>query len=574
MSVVRILPLIAACVLAACSGDGVGTDVTAPPSEEPQPTPSPSDCSEGTSYDSTFEAVQDIIFERHGCTQDICHGSSAQGGLVLSPDVAWTNLMAPSTASAFARVTPGDNDRSFVWLKLAAATNPGTVEIAGSPMPSGLPAISEEELELLRVWIYGGGPETGTVAGSEELIDGCLPEPGPITIQPLEPPPPGEGVQLVMPQYLLPAASEHELCFASYYDISDQVPAELLSADGKTVRVKAMEMRQDPQSHHLLVDWVNPEVIDVDDPAFGPWTCKGGSQAGQACEPTDTSSCGDGYCATDYEDGFACLGFGPPGTSIFERLGIGGAQAPQAYDRAPDGVYNELPMRGIIYWNSHAFNLTTQDHLMNARLNYLFAGPENQTYPARGIFDVSRIFSPSAAPFESETLCNDVILPQGARLYELSSHTHQRGKHFTIDLPDGTRVYESFVYNDPLIRRFDPPLEFDSPNAADRTLTFCSLYVNGVNEDGSPNIEDVTRYSQLPQSVFQPGVPGRCRPVACVNDGMVGEPCRGIDDDASCDSSPGAGDGWCDACAITGGESTENEMFLPLGSYYVVPVGE
>ena len=86
-SVVRILPLIAAGLLAACSGDGGGTDVSAPPSEEPQPEPPPpSECGEGKSYESTFAAVQDIIFERHGCTQDICHGSSAQGGLVLTPE--------------------------------------------------------------------------------------------------------------------------------------------------------------------------------------------------------------------------------------------------------------------------------------------------------------------------------------------------------------------------------------------------------------------------------------------------------------------------------------------------------
>jgi hypothetical protein len=36
-----------------------------------------------------------------------------------------------------------------------------------------------------------------------------------------------------------------------------------------------------------------------------------------------------------------------------------------------------------------------------------------------------------------------------------------------------------------------------------------------------------------------------------------------------CDTSPGAGDGLCDACAITGGESTENEMFILIGQYYI-----
>ena len=33
---------------------------------------------------------------------------------------------------------------------------------------------------------------------------------------------------------------------------------------------------------------------------------------------------------------------------------------------------------------------------------------------------------------------------------------------------------------------------------------------------------------------------------------------------------PGAGDGLCAACPITGGESTENEMFLINGTYYLL----
>src|SRR6185369_13667966 len=63
---------------------------------------------------------------------------------------------------------------------------------------------------------------------------------------------------------------------------------------------------------------------------------------------------------------------------------------------------------------------------------------------------------------------------------------------------------------------------------------------------------------------------GRCKPTACVA-GKVGAACNGANDDATCDSSPGAGDGDCDACRITGGESTENEMFILIGSAYLVP---
>ena len=73
------------------------------------------------------------------------------------------------------------------------------------------------------------------------------------------------------------------------------------------------------------------------------------------------------------------------------------------------------------------------------------------------------------------------------------------------------------------------------------------------------------RASQTPQNAFS-----RCRPIACTA-GKVGASCSGENDDRSCDSSSGAGDGQCDACTLTGGVSTEDEMFILLGSLYVVP---
>src|SRR5262249_61427407 len=54
--------------------------------------------------------------------------------------------------------------------------------------------------------------------------------------------------------------------------------------------------------------------------------------------------------------------------------------------------------------------------------------------------------------------------------------------------------------------------------------------------------------------------------------GKVGTRCLGSDS-ARCDSTRGAGERVCDACSITGGESTENEMFILIGSYYVPAIG-
>jgi len=525
-------------------------------------------CESSTSFSSTWEGIQKTIFERHGCTEQICHGSGAEGDLDLREDVAYANLIdVLSSQSADDRVEPGEPDRSLLWLKLAVKTDPTQIQPGkqdtGSPMPQVGDALTEDELELVRLWIYSGAPETGTVIGTEELLDACLPPSEPITIKPLDPPAPGEGIQFVMPQWNLEGRSEHEVCFASFYDVSDQVPEQYKTPDGEFFYFNAQELRQDPQSHHLILSrHIGPDS-DVQSPAFGAWRCRGGDLEGQSCDPLDLESCGDGQCATDPVESFACIGFGPgngiPGVA---RNQIGGAQQAQSFTEFYPNVYAAIPVRGILIWNSHAFNLTDKDHVMNGRLNYYFT--DDRQFLVDGIFDASRIFAPNAAPFTTQTVCNDHVLDRYARLFSLSSHTHQRGKHFTVEHPDGSLIYESFVYNDPLTAHFDPPLEFDSPNPADRTLRYCSLYNNGMAPDGSPDVDAVTRASRVP-----PNAPAfsKCKPIACV-EGKVAEPCE---TDADCDTSPGAGDGWCDACRITGGESTENEMFILIGQSYLDP---
>jgi hypothetical protein len=520
-------------------------------------------CGDRSSFSSTFSGIQSVIFEKHGCTNQACHGSTAkQGGLDLSPDVAYQNLLqVPSTASPLVRVEPGDERRSFLWLKLAAATDPSLlpahVEVPGAPMPNGLPPLSKDELELVRLWIYNGAPETGTVAGTDKLLGACLPPPTPITIEPLAPPAPGDGIQFVMPPWHLEAHSEHEICFATYYDITSQVPKEFQDPSGTMFRFSGQELRQDPQSHHLILNRYFGRS-DVHDPSFGTWTCNGGDRDGQQCEPTDLTSCGTGFCMTPIQQSFACIGFGPSDGSVVSSA-IGGAQKAQASVEYVDGVFAQIPMKGILYWNSHAFNLTDEDTTMHARLNYYFA--KSQQYPLQPIFNISAIFAPDAAPYTTQTVCNNQDLPQGARLFELSSHTHKHGKGFTVTAPDGTLLYQSFVYNDPVDLIFDPPLAFDSADPAQRRLRYCSLYNNGVAADGSPDPTTVTRASHVPPQGFQ------CNPTACVS-GKIGASCFGTGDDRRCDSSAGARDGSCDACPITGGESTENEMFILIGSYH------
>jgi hypothetical protein len=562
----RLLALVAVLAFAACSGgDGNGGG-------DPTDPGNPS-CAEGTeSYDSTFAGIQTKIFERHGCTTDACHGTAKSGGLDLTPANAYASIYGVrATSSALARVEPGDEERSFLWLKLAAATRPGQYQIAGSPMPSGQAPLSEDELELMRLWIYAGAPETGVVNGSEKLLGACLPEPKPLVIEPLAAPAPGVGFQLTMPEWDLKAESEYEGCMAVYYDVTDQVPAEFRDPSGTMFRFSATEVRQDPQSHHVFLYY--PEAnfaeggVDVTAPEFGQWTCRGGSAAGNACDPKAASDCtaGGGVCASELTKSLGCVGYGP--RSAGNMVLIGGAGQPVYRTDYLAGVFAQLPMKGVFYWNSHAFNLTKTDGVMHVQHNWEFAHDQRNTITP--ITDFSAIFRPNAPPYTRESYCNDHVLPRGARLFNLNTHTHKRGKRTWITLPDGTMVYENFSYTDPVQGRWDPPLAFDSTDPKERTLRYCGTYENGIDADGNPDPSQVTRLSRV--SVTAAGqIGGTCKPVACTA-GRVGAACNGADDDASCDSSPGAGDGECDACPITGGESTENEMFNLFGLFYVDP---
>jgi hypothetical protein len=128
--------------------------------------------------------------------------------------------------------------------------------------------------------------------------------------------------------------------------------------------------------------------------------------------------------------------------------------------------------------------------------------------------------------------------------------------------PEESLLYTSLSYADPAVVRFDPPLRPGGPLATDveRTLTYCALYDNGRTDPG-----EVKRQSTSPQPTS--GFPGGpCRtPEACTA-GKVGVACSGSD--ASCDSTPGAGDGECDACSVRFGTTTEDEMFILLGAFF------
>jgi hypothetical protein len=549
---------------------------------------------------STFAAIQTAIFERHGCTQDVCHGASpGQGNLDLLPDVAWAQLVdQPSTIlPSQNRVQPGAKDTSLLYRKLAAYTL-GLQGVPGARMPNGdFAPLTPNELRAVELWIYNGAPKTGVIKGTDALLASCLPPATPQKIPPPNPPAAGEGVQLYSPPWTIPPHGEGEVCFASYYDFTSQVPPELTfpcpdawGGPGKSCfGYKRTEITQDPNSHHSIPR-IYRGTYPITDPGWGTFTCHGGANAGMACDPQGLGTpapagaeCGErSGCAGTVVPAVACTFYGPPDFSAGFSLTQSQAApqilvstTPYYVQNYPGGVYNVMPVKGIFVENSHAFNTTDEPTTNEEWLNVYFASSAERQYVLHDLVDIADIFIEDVPPFATAEYCRTFTPAIGTRLFELYSHTHKRGKLYrawgpgvwppcsSSQGPCAPETGEPFLvttdYAAPDTVLWNPVLPLDG-GAQSRTFKYCAEYDNGASDPST-----VKRYSTSPPAEFGAGGCTLAE-TACLAGPKKGQPCNG--NNALCDSHVGLGDGICDACPVHGGVTTDDEMFLMLGSYY------
>lgn len=570
--------------------------------------------------DSTFGQIQQQIFEAQGCMASACHGESMQGGLDLRPESAYASLIdVAATSGDFVRVFPGEQDLSLLYQKVAAKTEGfdlGPLGISGGAMPTNQNILSEDDLSLLRAWIRGGAPETGVVEGSEEYASCDLQgEVMANKIEPLSPPALDEGVQFYSGGWTIPAEGEDEVCFVSYYDYSDTIPPEFQVPCGDEQGGPGQDcfayhkvlLAEDPQSHHSIVEFfVPPEGLENEgnpmDPSWKNWTCLGGEHAGDPCTP-GSDECGSrSQCTTAPQSTIACISYrnGPSDMGTVAgffgqasvRHNIVTAQEATFRETFPPDVFAMIPVKGFIIWDSHAFNLTKADTTLEQWMNVEFVRPEDALYPRRQIFDADEIFGMGRIEaFSSHQACTSYTVPRYAHLLTLSSHTHRYGKEFRVWYPPNQYCetgdpdcqpnareadYMSFDYEDPLYQRFsgDAIMAFDSPNVEDRTFRYCALWDNGETvpsevrrESTKPDADTCNFVAQFAPLASQAGLnlfACGCAPAdrSCLGGPNQGMACNG--DNAVC----GEG-GVCDACPVGGGVTTEEEMFILLGSYYV-----
>ena len=190
----------------------------------------PAQCESG-SFDSTFALIQKAIFENRGCTSDACHGSPTPAASICaptSPTTTWSTSPAQTpprragTASSPARdAQPAVPERRRQDAARRSATAPLRADAARSAAGADAPTSSRR----CACGSRAARRATATVAGTGELLDACLPPPEPIEIEPLPPPRRARACSSTCRAGCCAPHSEHEVCFATYYDVTDQVPA-------------------------------------------------------------------------------------------------------------------------------------------------------------------------------------------------------------------------------------------------------------------------------------------------------------------------------------------------------------
>jgi hypothetical protein len=461
----------------------------------------------------------------------------------------------------------------------------------------------------------------------ENLIGGCAPftpTPTPTVTAPIvvptptwtplctSPPVTGEGARLYAPPWWLDAAEEREICFATYYDLEQEPvppPTALRKAcptppnlppppPATCVRVDQSHFRQTANySHHAIIR-TYLGATGPNDPSWGIWSCIGGPNEGKSCSSTGgTAQCGDrgacvaarwtcanGTACDPRQPGIAapagadcgsaapcaiaetpaCNGYGPSDLHVYGDI-IGGSQGATADQTYPDGVYSMVPLKGLIIWNSHAKNIDPMAVRIEQCFDLGFADISD-SFQLKGVLDFAGTAKIYVPPFESREYCRAFTFPQNAHVVQIDTHMHKRGQRFRVWAPPNpacgsnggceatpqssmgptpTPILENLKYDEPT--PVAPNFCLDSAVPANRTVLYCAEYYNGPTAQA-----DVKRKSTSPTA---------CTPTNCIE--PVGMSC-GV---SNCEGVPAA----CDACPVTGGFTTDDEMFILLGSYYEAP---
>ncbi len=355
---------------------------------------------------STFEAIQDHIFNE-SCISSSCHSSAwAAAGLSLEPDVAYEQLVGRVPQNAKAReegmllVNAGDPEKSFLMTKLT-----GSGVGYGDRMPRSYSSLSGVAIDAIRAWIAAGAPRDSVVPDAPDL-DRDLHNTE-FYFQP--PAKPQRGIQLHLSPFAVAPRSEREIFSTTRLGVAEDL------------MVNKIEVVQPEGSHHFIL-----------------------------YQSTDENPPPPGIRDVDRDNPLQALG-------IFSKRFIVGSQSPAAVFDFPEGIAIPMPADAVYELNSHFVNTSGENTLIGEVYVNLHSMPADSVKVAAKPIFVSN-FGISVPPGRTETTARNWTLERDVNVIMLSSHMHRHGRRFDIFLGD-ERIYRSEEWDEPVTLVFNPALE-------------------------------------------------------------------------------------------------------------------
>lgn len=421
----RSLAPLSVMTLIGCGGDAASGGTSAPP-----PTPT-----EGA---ASFAQIQTTILTP-SCATASCHvGSTSQGGLALTPDVAYDNLVGvkPTNPNALAdglrRVMVGKPDSSLLYHKLVFPPGHHARDY-GNPMPTGTAGLSVGQLEFVRQWIAAGAPRTGVVASAALLADRSAQLSPPFV--PLAAPVAGTGYQLKVDSFDVSANFERELF--NYRKVGN--PADIY--------VNRIETSMRPFSHHFVLYTMDPRTP----PAFVP-----GPDVVRDIRNPDGSMNFANMVAMGYH--------------VF----LGGSMQPRSDYTFPAGTALKIPANAAIDLNVHYANHTVTKVQGEAYVN-LYTVPATQVVHPLSTLNLQN--TSLVLPAGKETVVQkDFTFGAQTTITGLTSHMHARGTKYQIRVVGGARdgelVYESTDWEHPTLVNYTVPIVLEKGQGLRSIVTY------------------------------------------------------------------------------------------------------
>lgn len=402
---------------------------------------------------STWSRIQQRVLTPR-CSN--CHvaGSlfATQSGLVLTSDVAYTNLVDVQPKNSAARAdgllrtssegTLTGLSRSFLWEKINAPNESHfntDHPYYGALMPLGAPPLTNGELQYIQDWIIAGSPQAGEVADTLSLNDTSRYSPPPFT--PLSPP--AQGIQYHLGPFSVQPNAVNDREFFKYTSSS--------SAQDQFVNHVEITMR--PGSHHFIL-----YLFDDATPAF-------------LMPPPDTHR--------DIRDSLGNENSTVLFQMYYHRFFFG-TQYPYSNYHFPPGIALRLPANKGLDLNSHYVNRSGSpiNGEVYANLHTVEAGQVQRVADILFLNNTELTLPPQ----QVTTIEKTFMFPQSSHIIYMWSHSHEHTTAFEVrrsgGMNDGQLVYFSNDWHHPPILHLDPPLTIN----AGEGLTLKTTYNNGTND--------------------------------------------------------------------------------------------